>query len=178
MAALTIYRVQRNGNFTVMANYHLKDRALSLKAKGLFSVLLSLPNDWDFSLPGLAAICKEGMDAIRDAVKELEALGSARSKADAIRSHLSKSISEKYDENPAYYDTFSKKIKEALELYKGRDASEKLCRGDKTYLGNQSMRVYSNESMEAKIFVEFVALIIRNRIYTYLKKEQERSETK
>lgn len=67
---------------------------------------------------------------------------------------------------------------EALELYKGRDASEKLFRGDKTYLGNQSMRVYSNESMEAKIFVEFVALIIRNRIYTYLKKEQERSETK
>jgi transposase len=53
---------------------------------------------------------------------------------------------------------------EALELYKGRDASEKLFRGDKTYLGNQSMRVYSNESMEAKIFVEFVALIIRNRI--------------
>lgn len=67
---------------------------------------------------------------------------------------------------------------EALELYKGRDASEKLFRGDKTYLGNQSMRVYSNESMESKIFIEFVALIIRNRIYTYLKKEQERSETK
>lgn len=67
---------------------------------------------------------------------------------------------------------------EALDLYKGRDASEKLFRGDKAYLGNQSMRVYSNESMEAKIFVEFVALIIRNRIYTYLKKEQERSETK
>ena len=67
---------------------------------------------------------------------------------------------------------------EALELYKGRDASEKLFRGDKSYLGNQSMRLYSNESMESKIFIEFVALIIRNRIYTYLKKEQERSETK
>ena len=67
---------------------------------------------------------------------------------------------------------------EALDLYKGRDASEKLFRGDKSYLGNQSIRVYSNESMEAKIFVEFVALIIRTRSYTYLKKEQERSETK
>ena len=67
---------------------------------------------------------------------------------------------------------------EALDLYKGRDVSEKLFRGDKSYLGNQSVRVYSSESMEAKIFVEFVALIIRNRIYTYLKKEQERSETK
>lgn len=67
---------------------------------------------------------------------------------------------------------------EALELYKGRDASEKLFRGDKSYLGNQSMRVYSSESMESKIFVEFVALIIRNRIYSYLKKEQERSDTR
>ena len=67
---------------------------------------------------------------------------------------------------------------DALELYKGRDASEKLFRGDKSYLGNQCMRVYSSESMEAKILVEFVALIIRNRIYTCLKKEQERSETK
>lgn len=66
---------------------------------------------------------------------------------------------------------------EALELYKGRDASEKLFRGDKTYLGNQSMRVYSSESMEAKIFIEFVASIIRSQIYTYLKKEQERSKT-
>ena len=55
---------------------------------------------------------------------ELEALGSARSKADAIRSHLSKSISEKYDENPAYYDSFSKKIIEALELYKQQVISE------------------------------------------------------
>ena len=67
---------------------------------------------------------------------------------------------------------------EALDLYKSRDASEKLFRGDKAYLGNQSMRVYSNESMESKIFIEFVALIIRNRLYTYLKKEQERSGTK
>ena len=58
-----------------MANYHLKDRALSLKAKGLFSMLLSLPEGWDFSLPGLTALCKEGMDAIREAVKELEKLG-------------------------------------------------------------------------------------------------------
>lgn len=58
---------------------------------------------------------------------------------------------------------------QALELYKSRDASEKLFRGDKSYLGNKSMRVYSNESTETKILVEFVALIIRNRIYTRLR---------
>ncbi|MBR3244414.1 MAG: transposase [Parasporobacterium sp.] len=64
--------------------------------------------------------------------------------------------------------------KEALLLYKSRDTSEKLFRGDKSYLGDKSERVYSNESVAAKIFVEFVALIIRNRIYTSLK-EGERT---
>ena len=56
--------------------------------------------------------------------KEMEALGSARFKADAIRSHMSRSIAQKYDENPAYYDTFSKRIKETLELYKQMMISE------------------------------------------------------
>ena len=58
---------------------------------------------------------------------------------------------------------------EAIDLYKSRDASEKLFRGDKSYLGNRSLRVHSTESAEAKIFIELVALIIRNRIYTLLK---------
>ena len=60
---------------------------------------------------------------------------------------------------------------EALALYKSRDGSEKLFRGDKTYLGNRSLRVQSDESMDAKIFIEFVALIVRNKIYTCLKDE-------
>ncbi len=59
--------------------------------------------------------------------------------------------------------------KEALTLYKSRDGSEKLFRGDKSYLGNKSLRVHSDESIDAKIFVEFVALIVRNKIYTCLK---------
>ena len=63
---------------------------------------------------------------------------------------------------------------EALDLYYSRDASEKLFRGDKSYLGNKSERTHYNESTEAKIFVEFVALIIRNRIYTKLKDELNR----
>ena len=54
-------------------------------------------------------------------------------------------------------------------MYKSRDASEKLFRGDKSYLGNKSYRTHKNESTESKIFVEFVALIVRNRIYRYLK---------
>jgi len=63
--------------------------------------------------------------------------------------------------------------KEALNLYKSRDASEKLFRGDKSYLGNRSLRVYSDESASAKIFIEFIALIVRCKIYTCLKDEMK-----
>lgn len=64
--------------------------------------------------------------------------------------------------------------KEALNLYKSRDASEKLFRGDKSYLGNKSLRVYSDESASAKIFIEFIALIVRCKIYTCLKDEMKK----
>lgn len=67
---------------------------------------------------------------------------------------------------------------EALELYKSRDGSEKLFRGDKSYLGNRSFRVQGSESVSNKIFIEFVALIIRNKFYTYLKDQMHKSEKK
>ena len=67
---------------------------------------------------------------------------------------------------------------EAIDLYYSRDASEKLFRGDKSYLGNKSIRVHTSESASAKIFVEFVALIIRNRLYTKLKDETERIDNR
>ena len=68
--------------------------------------------------------------------------------------------------------------KEAIELYKSRDTSEKLFRGDKSYLGNKSIRVYSEESARAKIFVEFVAMILRCKMYTKLKEEMKNLEKK
>ena len=61
---------------------------------------------------------------------------------------------------------------EALDLYKSRDASEKLFCGDKSYLGNRTFRTHTNESTQAKIFVEFVALILRNRFHTYIRKKR------
>ncbi len=68
--------------------------------------------------------------------------------------------------------------KEAINLYKSRDASEKLFRGDKSYLGNKSIRVHSDESASAKIFIEFIALIIRSKIYTCLKDEMKNLDKK
>ena len=68
-------RVEKSANYTVMSNHHLRDKSLSLKAKGLLSQILSLPEEWDFTLQGLAYINREQLDAIRQAVHELERAG-------------------------------------------------------------------------------------------------------
>ena len=72
---MAVFRVERTTNYTVMSNYHLRDKTLSLKAKGLLSLMLSLPETWDYTLSGLARISLEGKDAIRAAVVELEKAG-------------------------------------------------------------------------------------------------------
>lgn len=69
---MPVLRVKKSKNFTVMSNYHLRDKNLSLKAKGLLSVMLSLAENWDYSIKGLSCICKEGVFSIRNAVRELE----------------------------------------------------------------------------------------------------------
>ena len=69
---MSVFKIEKNKDFTIMSNYHLRDRNLSLKAKGLLSFMLSLPEDWDYSLAGLCAICKESRDAIRNVLKELQ----------------------------------------------------------------------------------------------------------
>ena len=68
--------------------------------------------------------------------------------------------------------------KEALHLYKSRDASEKLFASDKSFLGNKRMRSHTNEGVEGRIFTQFIALIIRNKIYTALQEENEKLEKK
>lgn len=70
---MAVFRVERTRDYTVISNFHLKDMNLSLKAKGLLSVMLSLPETWNYTTRGLAAICKEDMDAIGSTVRDLEA---------------------------------------------------------------------------------------------------------
>ena len=72
---MAVFRVERNKGYTVMSNHHLRNKELSLKAKGLLSQMLSLPEDWDYTLKGLSLINREKIDAIREAVKELERAG-------------------------------------------------------------------------------------------------------
>ena len=72
---MAVFRVEKSRDYTTMCNYHLRDKALSLKAKGLLSVILSLPDDWNYSINGLASICKESRDGINNTLHELERFG-------------------------------------------------------------------------------------------------------
>ncbi len=70
-----VIRIEHTENYTIMSNTHLRDSRLSLRAMGLMSRMLSLPDEWDYTVAGLAAICKEGRDAVRKALQELEEAG-------------------------------------------------------------------------------------------------------
>ena len=72
---MAVCRIEKTKDYTVMANHHLRNKGLSLKAKGLLSLMLSLPEDWDYTVKGLAYICKDGIDSINGAIKELETTG-------------------------------------------------------------------------------------------------------
>ena len=72
---MAVFRIERTRDYTVMSNHHLRNAKLSLKAKGLLSMMLSLPEDWNYTTRGLAKICKEGVDAIGAALRELEGAG-------------------------------------------------------------------------------------------------------
>ena len=72
---MAVFRIEKTKDYTVMSNHHLRNNELSLKAKGLLSLMLSLPEDWDYTLRGLSKICKDGIDSIRVGVQELEAQG-------------------------------------------------------------------------------------------------------
>ena len=99
---MAVYRVNKNRGYTVMANFHLKDKNLSLKAVGLLSKMLSFSDGWKFSTRGLAAICKEGPDAILSALRELEDHGYlVRHRQRDSKGRMSSTIFEIYEEPQA-----------------------------------------------------------------------------
>lgn len=72
---MSVIRIHKTNNFTVMSNYHFKEKNMSLKAKGLLSLMLSLPNDWNYSVAGLVKLSKDGKDSVMTALAELEKFG-------------------------------------------------------------------------------------------------------
>lgn len=78
MATTTVFRVEKNKNYTTISNHHLQDRNISLKAKGLLTLMLSLPPDWDMTLKGLVSLSGDGVDSVRSGIQELEKNGYLR----------------------------------------------------------------------------------------------------
>ena len=72
---MAVFKIEKQKNYTVMSNYHLQDKNLSYRAKGLLSFMLSLPEDWDYSMKGLVAVSKENIKAIRTILNELKEHG-------------------------------------------------------------------------------------------------------
>ena len=104
---MAVYRVNKNRGYTVMANFHLRDKNLSLKAVGLLSKMLSFNDGWKFSTRGLSAICKEGPDAILSALRELEKYGYlVRYRQRDSKGRMSSMLFEIYEEpQPGYPHT-------------------------------------------------------------------------
>lgn len=75
---MAVVRVNKSKNYTVMSNYHFREKKMSLKAKGLLSLMLSLPDDWDYSIAGLVTLSKDGKDSVMSALSELEKFGYLR----------------------------------------------------------------------------------------------------
>ena len=75
VSGMAVFRIEKTRDYTVMSNHHLRDMSLSLKAKGLLSLMLSLPENWDYTMKGLARICKDGIDSISGGIRELEEHG-------------------------------------------------------------------------------------------------------
>lgn len=86
---MAVFRVSKTGDYTVMSNSHLREKGMSLKAKGLLSLMLSLPDDWDYSIQGLCALSKDGYEGVTNALRELERYGYlTRSRATDERGHF------------------------------------------------------------------------------------------
>lgn len=100
---MAIVRVNKTRDYTVMSNYHFKEKGMSLKAKGLLSLMLSLPDDWDYSINGLATLSKDGKDSVMSALTELEKFGYLK---------RTKSINEKGQFAGYDYDIYEKPIEE------------------------------------------------------------------
>ena len=88
---MAVFRIERNRDYTVMSNHHLRDTELSLKSKGLLSMMLSLPEEWNYTTRGLAAICKEGADCIGSALRSTSSTKRLTSPGHS-RHHRSRSV--------------------------------------------------------------------------------------
>jgi hypothetical protein len=147
---MAVFRVNRNKNYTHMANYHFREKGMSLKAKGLLSLMLSLPEEWDYSINGLATLSKDGRESVMNTLAELEQFGYLkRTKLNDAKGRFTG-----YD-----YDIFEKP--NAENPYPGNPTTDKPNTGNPTQLNtkesntNQSNTKGLNTKEDIYPFEEF-----------------------
>ena len=178
---MAIFHVIKNDGYTVMSNFHLRDKRLSLKAKGLLSQMLSLPENWDYSLKGLTVINRENIDAIRTAVVELENAGYITRYQG--RDDKGKMIGNEYNiyekpmtDNPLLENpTTAKPISEnPMQLIKEVDIKEKINTEDIKYPSIHQDRFLSNQ--DAMDSIEIYRSILHDNIEYDILCQQEDKE--
>ena len=126
-----VFRVEKTKNYTVMSNYHFKDKKISWKAKGLLSTMLSLPEDWDYSIKGLEGMSIDGNKAVRSGLKELEENGYLTRTAIRDKKGIIRDWDYTIYENPLENPSWSKEFAEVLnpEVQKGQVDSPEVQKG-------------------------------------------------
>lgn len=157
---MPVIRVEKNKDYTVMSNHHLRDKRLSLKTVGLLSIILSLPDEWDYTVKGLVAIVKDGSDAVKAALRELEEYGYlTRERARNEKGQVKKavySIREKpVAENPIQANPIQEKSTEEKPVEENRtQLNTKVTKyGENTNKEKVSKEGVSKESTRARAHV-------------------------
>lgn len=145
---MAVFKVEKKKNYTIMSNYNLRDKDLSLKAKGLLSFMLSLPSDWDYSLNGLCAICKEQETAIKSTVRELKR-----------KRYL---IIDKVRNNKGHFEYVYNIYEQPVEVLQEKNPEVE-------NLLERIFELYENKIMRLQDITKYTDRYIGKKIYSYLK---------
>ena len=176
---MAVFRVEKTKDFTIMCNHHLRNTELSLKAKGLLSLMLSLPEDWDYTTKGLAHICKDGVDSITTALKELERHGYLTRQRLRYENGQLGDIEYTIHEKPvnAEKQTFPPKRENPRQVNPGQAKPEQVEPGQENpaqlntkETNNENSKYESNPIRAAGQRAEYRALLLKNIEYPILAK--------
>lgn len=176
---MPILKTEKKQGFTVLDNAFLRDKSLSLKAKGLLSLMLSLPADWEFSEAGLTAICKEGKDSVRSALKELQARGHIM--RECVRNPMGRVVSARYavSEAPVFENPPEEKPKEEKpKAEKPPQLNKEIINKDIQTKDRNTYQIDSRESIGLDEYLSCMKLIKKNISYEILSERRKNEAPK
>ena len=151
------FRINKNRNYTVMSNYHLRDKNLSLKAKGLLSFMLSLPENWDYSMNGLVFICKENITSIRSTLSELE-------KYNYLKREQVRDKEGKFKYNYLIYEEPYSQIRHIENLHTDNLYTDNVRQINTNIINNELINTNNQDKEDKSIMPLVRELVVRNYI--------------